>query len=83
MLTILIVSGLLALCFLGLGFNIFFRKNGRFPETEIERNKEMRRRGIYCAKEEEMIKFRRARRLKEIKDCCGCTSGLCGEAPKG
>ena len=23
------------LCVLGLGFNIFFRKNGRFPDTEI------------------------------------------------
>ena len=38
----------------GLCFNIIFRKNGRFPETEISRNKEMRKLGIKCAKEDEM-----------------------------
>jgi len=42
------------LCVLGLGFNIFFRKNGRFPDTEIENNPEMKRLGIKCAKQEEM-----------------------------
>lgn len=45
---------LVALCVFGLCFNIIFRKDGKFPETEIENNKEMRKRGIKCAKEEEM-----------------------------
>ena len=27
---------LVGLCVIGLGFNIIFRKNGKFPETEIE-----------------------------------------------
>ena len=45
---------LVGLCVIGLGFNIIFRKNGKFPETEIENNKEMRKRGIRCAREEEM-----------------------------
>ncbi len=45
---------LVALCVLGLCFNIIFRKDGKFPETEIENNREMRKRGIKCAKEEEM-----------------------------
>ncbi|MBE6232140.1 MAG: hypothetical protein IJN02_08020 [Bacteroidales bacterium] len=45
---------LVALCIIGLCFNIIFRKNGKFPETEIENNKEMRKRGIKCAKEEEL-----------------------------
>ena len=38
----------------GLCFNIIFRKNGKFPETEISRNKEMRKLGIRCAKEDEL-----------------------------
>ncbi len=42
------------LCVLGLGFNIFFRKNGRFPDTEIESNPAMRKLGIKCAKQEEI-----------------------------
>lgn len=81
MATILIVSALLGLCFLGLGVNVFFRKNGKFPETEIERNREMRRRGIYCAKEVEMVKFRKAKKMKALRDCGACSSGLCAEPP--
>lgn len=45
---------LVALCVFGMCFNIIFRKDGKFPETEIEKNVEMRKRGIKCAKEEEM-----------------------------
>ena len=45
---------LVGLCIFGLCFNIIFRKDGKFPETEIENNREMRKRGIKCAKEEEM-----------------------------
>lgn len=45
---------LVGLCVFGLCFNIIFRKDGKFPETEIEKNKEMRKRSITCAKEEEL-----------------------------
>ncbi len=45
---------LVGLSIIGLCFNIIFRKNGRFPETEISNNREMRKRGIRCAKEEEL-----------------------------
>ncbi len=44
----------IGLSIIGLCFNIIFRKNGKFPETEISNNVEMRKRGIRCAKEEEM-----------------------------
>ena len=45
---------LVGLCVVGLCFNIIFRKDGKFPETEIEINREMRKRGIKCAKEDEI-----------------------------
>ena len=45
---------LVGLCVFGLCFNIIFRKDGKFPETEIENNIEMRKRGIKCAKEDEI-----------------------------
>ena len=45
---------LVALCVVGLCFNIIFRKNGRFPDTEIEHNENMKKLGIKCAKAEEM-----------------------------
>ena len=66
---------LIALCVFGLCFNIIFRKDGKFPETEIENNKEMRKRGIKCAKEEEIKIWGR-------KDADGnpssCGEGGCG-----
>ena len=59
---------------LGMNFNVIFRKNGRFPETEIEKNKEMRKRGIICASEME----RKLWRKKGHQHCDddGCSS--CG-----
>ena len=43
-----------ALCLFGMCFNIIFRKDGQFPDGEISRNKELRKRGIVCVKEEEL-----------------------------
>jgi len=56
------------LCVLGLGFNIFFRKGGKFPDTEIESNPAMKRLGIKCAKQEEIELWAR----KEGKRPAGC-----------
>ena len=42
------------LCVLGLGVNIFFRKGGHFPETDISKNKDMKRLGITCPREDEL-----------------------------
>lgn len=67
---------LVGLCVIGLCFNIIFRKDGKFPETEIENNKEMRKRGIQCAKMEEK-KLWGKKSQRESGDCTSdCTS--CG-----
>ncbi|HUW93072.1 MAG TPA: hypothetical protein VMV74_07900 [Bacteroidales bacterium] len=42
---------LIAAALLGLGISILIRPKGRFPETHISRNKEMRKRGISCAQD--------------------------------
>ncbi len=67
------------LCVLGLGFNIFFRKNGKFPQTEISANEDMRRLGIKCAKEEELERLSAGRRKDGVpcdgnygNECEGC-----------
>ncbi len=49
---------LIGLSAIFLGIRMLILKNGKFPETEIGRNKEMQKRGIICAKTEE-IKSRR------------------------
>ena len=45
-LTLLIVS----LSFFLLAVRIIFKRGGKFPETHIDRNPEMRKLGIKCAK---------------------------------
>jgi len=58
----------IALLFLGI--RMLIQKNGKFPETEVGKNKEMRKLGLQCARAEEI----RCRR--EIERGDGCSS--CG-----
>jgi hypothetical protein len=46
---------LLALCIAGLGIRIWIK--GEFTENEISRNKNMKKLGISCVKNEEMKQF--------------------------
>jgi hypothetical protein len=64
----------LGLCFLGLGIKIFFSKEGKFPETEIGHNKEMRKRGIVCTRQEEILQWKKLHRknVNEPLPCEGC-----------
>lgn len=57
---------IVGIAFLALGVNIFFKKNGKFPETEIGKNKHMRELGISCAKCDERKKWNAAQKQKQI-----------------
>lgn len=50
--TLLFTVALLALAVVLLGVKIFFIKGGRFPNTHIHANPEMKKRGITCARDE-------------------------------
>lgn len=66
---------LIALCLVGLCFNIIFRKNGHFPDTEIESNENMKKMGIKCAKAEEMELWGKKNNGKPVcKGDGGCSS---------
>jgi hypothetical protein len=39
----------MAIAGVGLGIRILLKAGGRFPDTHISQNKEMRKRGITCA----------------------------------
>lgn len=41
----------LAMAAIGMGIRILLKSHGRFPETHISRNEEMRKRGILCAQQ--------------------------------
>ena len=45
----IIVAILLGLALVGLGINILFRKNGKYPETHIAKNKAMKASGNHRA----------------------------------
>ena len=47
---ILLSIGLIAIAVVGLAINILLKKKGKFPETSVGHNPEMRKRGITCAK---------------------------------
>ena len=53
---------------LGLGISILLKPHGRFPETHISRNKEMRKRGITCAQHTDTG----CKPLDGINGCAGC-----------
>ena len=57
---------LIAIAFLFLGINIFFRKGGRFPETEVGRNKKMREMGITCVKCDELKAWHENKRRRKM-----------------
>ena len=50
---------------------------GRFPETEVSRNENMRKMGIKCAKEEEEELLRKGIGAKDAKSCSGNYSDAC------
>ncbi len=56
---------LIAISFIALGVSIFFRKNGKFPETEIGKNKKMRELGIYCVMCEEKIQWKKMKKAQK------------------
>lgn len=62
-------------------FNIIFR-NKPFPDGEISRNKELRKRGIVCASEEEMRLYGRKGKKSAAKcspeNCAEC-GAICGD----
>ena len=78
---IFITIAFIALCVFLLSFNIIFRKNGKFPDSEIGHNKEMRKKGLICAKSEEKILWSKKgirpaayNRQEECSSCSCCCS---------
>jgi hypothetical protein len=53
--------------------SIWIKKNGKFPETEISRNKNMKKLGIKCIRQEELETLNKNSKQKiDCNDCEGC-----------
>lgn len=51
----IITAVLLGIALAGLGITILIKKNGKFPQTHIGKNPEMKCRGIHCANSTDRI----------------------------
>lgn len=60
----------------GMCFNIIFRKDGEFPEYEVSANKEMRKLGIRCMREQDDMIFESKDKPRH-KDCAGSEDEAC------
>lgn len=76
---VLISFAVVALCVFGMCFNIIFRKDGKFPEYEVGENKEMRKMGIKCMKQEEAEAAARRRGTGTSKIECNESCSDCGQ----
>jgi hypothetical protein len=74
--TVIAAIVILAICVFGMCFSIIFRKNGKFPETEISKNEEMRKRGIKCMREQEEEMLSKNGRKKSVS-CEGGNGSAC------
>jgi len=68
---LLILSAVfLALAAVGMGIRMLIKTNGKFPETHISRNPEMRKRGISCAQQNDTG----CHSTKDFPGCPSCSS---------
>ncbi len=64
---LLVVVTLMALVVVLMGVKIFFHKSHKFPETSAGHNREMRKRGLTCARQDEIKCWSK----KNAKGSCG------------
>lgn len=58
-----------------LSFNIIFKRGGKFPETEVGHNKNMKNLGLRCAKSEERELWgKKGKGINQGCSSCGCSS---------
>jgi hypothetical protein len=70
---LLILSAIfLALAAVGMGIRMLLKSNGKFPETHISRNPEMRKRGITCAQQNDTG----CHSTEDFPGCTSCSSNV-------
>ncbi|MDC1106761.1 hypothetical protein OAT16_08635 [Prolixibacteraceae bacterium] len=57
---VLISIVMVAIAFAGLAITILLKKNGKFPHTHVGGNREMKKRGLICAKSYDALEQKKA-----------------------
>ncbi len=80
----IITTVLVLISIMILGFNIFFTKKGKFPETRIGHNKTLRKKGIYCPRTLDTLDrkacnscdyFIMTKKIKDQSECMATVKG--------
>jgi hypothetical protein len=74
-LILLIAIVLVGFCVFALAISIIIKKNGKFPEREIGKNRRLRKLGLRCPKQEEMVRWRKDSKFKIQDSTCSSCSG--------
>ncbi|MDR1198025.1 MAG: hypothetical protein LBK94_03280 [Prevotellaceae bacterium] len=73
LLIVITVTCIILVCFAAMSISIWIKKNGKFPETEVSRNKNMKKLGIKCIRQEEMEQANKnSKQTINCDDCDGC-----------
>ena len=68
MLTVLLLTAvLLAIGFVGFAITILIKKNGKFPELHIGKNKHLQEKGIGCATSQDKMAQAQAKKSRQFK----------------
>ena len=65
---VLITIAIVSIAILGLSIRIVLIKDGKFPETHISRNKEMKEKGIQCVKAMDRIEQQKIDQNRKYKN---------------
>jgi hypothetical protein len=67
---LILSTGFLAIAVFGFSLNILFKENGRFPNSSISKNKELRKRKIFCIKTEQKMIDNQLKGIKTFDTSC-------------
>lgn len=65
---LLLATVFIGICFVGFALSILVKKNGKFPELHIGRNKELKKRGIACATSQDKMEQAKAKKSLQTKE---------------
>lgn len=65
---ILIAIALVSIAVFGLAIRILLKKGGKFPETHVGKNQEMKKHGVVCVKTFDKIEQNKAQEEQKFKN---------------
>lgn len=63
---LLLTIVILAIAFVGFAISILIKKNGRFPELHIGKNKHLQEKGIACATSQDKMEQAKAKKSRQF-----------------